>query len=201
MYIPPAFREERGAQILRFIRQNPFGMLVTVEAGEPCINHIPFLLDEDAGLIYWHLAAANPQASQLWEGRAATLVFHGPHAYVSPTWYEKPGVPTWNFLAVHVSGNPRALDERELTNLMLRLSQVYEGEGGLGTFAGTTSYAGMLAAIRGIAMPLSHVQAKFKLSQNRSPGEQRQVAARLLESGRDYERETGEIMLELLEKP
>lgn len=84
MYVPEHFRETDSAAAYAFMMAHPFGLAVTVVDGAPFISHVPFLVDAAAGRIRWHPAAANPQSAQLGAADQATLVFLGPHAYVSP---------------------------------------------------------------------------------------------------------------------
>lgn len=198
MYIPSAFKEEREDLIFTLIQQNPFGMVVTAADGIPCVNHIPMLLAPEQRAVHFHLAAQNPQLAQLRAGQPVTLVFHGPHAYVSPTWYEQPGVPTWNFMAVHVSGVAQEVTPEELASHMHEMVTRFEGRPGLEGFEGVPAYNKMLTAIVGFTLPLDQVEAKFKLSQNRSRADQLTVAHKLLDSVDASAQATGRIMLELL---
>ncbi|HSK38851.1 MAG TPA: FMN-binding negative transcriptional regulator, partial [Arenibaculum sp.] len=132
MYVPDAFRVDDPAVLHAAIRENAFGLLVTVDDGEPFASHVPFLLDEATGprgMLLFHLARANPQAAALARGCPALAVFQGPHGYISPAWYEDraASVPTWNFIAVHARGTAAAMDdERAVDALLRRLSARYE---------------------------------------------------------------------------
>jgi len=198
MYTPSAFQETRQALLFRLMREHPFGLVITVAGGEPCISHVPFHVDAESQTVCWHLAVQNPQSTQLLAGVAVTLVFQGPHAYVSPRWYEKPGVPTWNYLAVHVSGAPEAMAADETGALVKAMTRIYEGEKGLGEFEQASSYANMQQAITGFRLRARSLQGKFKLSQNRSRLDQESVARQLLASTRPADVEVGKIMQELL---
>src|SRR5262245_25072902 len=102
MYIPKSFAETDGATLYPFIRDNNFAALVTEHEGQLIASHLPFLIDSERGVLRAHLARANDQW-QAFDGREALVIFQGPHAYVSPSWYEvQPSVPTWNYTAVHV---------------------------------------------------------------------------------------------------
>ncbi len=116
MYIPAAFNETDPEKLFDTIEQYSFGMLVSQADGVPLVSHLPILLDRTHaphGCLIGHLARANPQWEQA-EGQAALAVFSGPHAYISPSWYQSENVvPTWNYVAVHAYGTFRAIHDRD----------------------------------------------------------------------------------------
>src|SRR3954470_2539732 len=100
MYLPSFFKENDPATLYALMRENPFATLITVADGAPFVGHLPLLVRD--GEILGHMARANPQWRQFPE---VTAIFHGPHTYVSPTWYTSEGqVPTWNYAVVHARG-------------------------------------------------------------------------------------------------
>src|SRR5262245_22604814 len=105
MYIPKHFQTDDIAQMHELMRHHNFATLVTQQDGAPFASHLPFLLDATRGphgTLLAHLARANPQWQHLAAGQVALAIFHGPHAYVSPSWYAaKLSVPTWNYAVVH----------------------------------------------------------------------------------------------------
>src|SRR5262245_32627214 len=105
MYIPNSFREDDQAELHDLMRQNNFAILVTQHGGAPFATHAPFLLDAERGphgTLLAHIARANPQWRDFDGQQEALVIFQGPHAYISPSWYEvAPSVPTWNYAAVH----------------------------------------------------------------------------------------------------
>ena len=110
MYLPPYFAEDDQEILYSVIRENNFGLLVTTTDGAPLASHLPFLLEGDT--LVAHMARANPQWEAFESGAEVLCVFHGPHGYVSPNWYaNKKSVPTWNYVAVHVYGAPRIVDD------------------------------------------------------------------------------------------
>jgi transcriptional regulator len=128
-YIPASFQISDAAEIHAFMRKHSFAMLVTQDEGGMTATHLPLLFDADVGphgTLLGHMARANPQ----WRGIAgeALAVFPGPHAYVSPTWYEAPGtVPTWNYVAVHAYGPLQLVEDRDgLHDILTRTVAVYE---------------------------------------------------------------------------
>lgn len=180
MYIPSHFRFEDRELLDQFIVHNSFGLLVSTENGSPVASHLPFHYSDNTTLLC-HVAKANPQWQAL-EGQRVLVIFPGPHAYVSPTWYAGPGVPTWNYQAVHVYGRARCFqDEARLEQLVRTLSTLHES-GREAPWNGEFD-ARMLKAIVGIEITLEEVQGKYKLSQNKSEQDRREVIAQLESRG------------------
>ncbi|HEU4411420.1 MAG TPA: FMN-binding negative transcriptional regulator [Polyangiaceae bacterium] len=184
MYLPAHFAERDPERLRAFLASYPFGVLVG--AGDPPeIAHVPFVSSPEGGALWGHVARANP----VWrgfDGRAVTVVFQGPHGYVSPRFYaSKQLVPTWNYAAVHVRGAPRLLErDDEVDALLRRLGEVNE--------AGSPSpwspdeldpaaYANLRRAIVAFEVPLTELVGKFKLGQNRAPAD-REALTRALEA-------------------
>jgi len=169
MYIPRAFLERDEQRTRELVDTHAFGLLVTTgEEGLPVASHIPLLSREDAGawMLEGHVARPNEQSGHIVEGRRALVVFQGPHSYVSPTWYENPGVPTWNYAAVHVYGRLKPLTGEDARGVVERLAARFEGED---AGAWVPDYPDkMLEAIQCFALIDLTVQSKSKMSQNRS---------------------------------
>jgi len=180
MYIPSHFRIEDRELLDQFIVENSFGLLVSTENGLPVASHLPFHYSNNTTLLC-HVAKANPQWQAL-EDQRVLVIFPGPHAYVSPTWYAGPGVPTWNYQAVHVYGRARCFqDEARLEQLVRTLSKLHES-GSEAPWNGEFD-ARLLKAIVGIEITLGEVQGKYKLSQNKSEQDRREVIAQLKSRG------------------
>lgn len=198
MHIPKYFAEHDQAEILHFIAAHAFGTLVTVDAGVPCASHIPFLLEQGETLtLSGHLAKANPQWQHLAANPQVLAMFQGAHAYVSPTWYEGTGVPTWNYTAVHVYGTVRVIhDTAWLKAQVEHLSHYYEGDT---PNAWIPAYPDqMLEAIVGFEITIESLQAKYKLSQNRSAADQHNVMQALEASSSENERSVAALMAQRL---
>jgi len=184
MYQPRVFREERTARLHDVIERHPFGTLVVASAaGEIEISHVPILLDRtgaEHGRLGLHVAAANP----IWKtalaiGRA-TVIFGGPHAYVSASWYGTPSeqVPTWNYVVVHASGIPKKMDREQLLALLDGL--VSANESGSGDAWSTRVLHAdvrdeLLQQIVGLSLDITTLEGKLKLSQNRSATDRARV--------------------------
>ena len=175
IYIPERHSEKDRACLLDFIEEFSFAMVVT---GQPAvqITNVPTILErapEGWGKIWWHLAKANPQNEAM--KSQTTIVFHGPHQYISPNWYRtNNAVPTWNFAVVHVTGSPRRIDDDAAVAAGLRrLVMRNEGKyGGGGAWDYDQLAASQLQGLRGgivaYEMAIARVEAKFKLGQERS---------------------------------
>jgi len=182
MYVPKHFSVEDRDALDRVIRDHPFGLLIAQVGGSPYATHLPFLLDGDRLLA--HVARGNPHWRTM-DGKTEMLaVFSGPHAYVSPRWYaEGPAVPTWNYVAVHVYGAPRVIDDTaSVRGLLERL--VHEYEAGAWTVAGQDAgYVDrMVRGVVAFELPVQRIEGKFKLSQNRPAGDRHRVAEELVNS-------------------
>jgi transcriptional regulator len=203
MYIPPQFEVDDRAWVIELIERNPFGLLITGDAEYPRASHIPMLAQE-RGRELWllgHVARENEHARAIAAGVPATLVFQGPHAYVSASWYGKPyaTVPTWNYTAVHVCGALRECDPWPMLKL---LSEKLEGQGDHAWDPDRLDpdfVARQLHAIVGFELRAQVVYAKAKLSQNRSDADRERVANRLMASPNQIERATGEAVRAAME--
>lgn len=180
MYLPSAFRQDDRAELLRQIGETSLATLVT--AGEQGLqaSHLPLLLAADEGeqgTLYGHLARANPQWRELAAGAEAMLIFQGPDAYVSPSFYPSKAehgkvVPTWNFIAVHAYGVAETIEDApRLLQIVSRLTALHERERAQPwavSDAPEDYVAGMLRAIVGFRLPIARLEGKWKLSQNRT---------------------------------
>lgn len=184
MYLPEHFREENGERIAALLRAYPFALMITVREGLPQVSHLPLVYETDASgksWLYGHFARANPQWQDLGSGAQALAVFNGPHAYVSPGWYERPGVPTWNYAAIHVRGRVEVLEDKsELSALVGRMSETFEADENPWRWVEHAErFDKMLEHIVGFRMAIEELEAKFKLGQNRAEADQRNVCERL----------------------
>jgi transcriptional regulator len=186
MYVPAAFAEPDLSRLHDFIERHSFGLLVSLADALPFATHLPFLLDRTGGphgALVGHMARANPQ---WWEAGSQTVltIFSGPHAYISPTWYEaEQVVPTWNYTAVHAYGRVQIIeDEIALLKIVQETVRLYERAmprpwsfDGSGTFAER-----MLGQIVGFRIEIDKIEGKWKLNQNQSI-ERREKVVRALQ--------------------
>jgi transcriptional regulator len=201
MYIPPAFTVDDRRWAVALMERYPFGLLVTCEGAYPATTHLPMYPFERDGELYvaGHVAAANPHAKAIEKGAAATTVFTGAHAFVSASWYREPyqTVPTWNYSAVHASGRLQLVPGREVVRV---LSERFEGgaAGGWRIDGLTPEY--LEKQLRGIVafeMRVEMLDAKAKLSQNRSPEDRARVQHALANSDDPMDRACAAAMREV----
>ncbi len=182
LYIPAFFAEPDNQRVASLIDRYGFATLIAPASLH--ISHVPLMLDRERGTrgtLIGHLARANPHSEALQDGALATALFHGPHGYVSPTWYQAPGVPTWNYAAVHAYGTVRPIDDAAVKwAIVTRLSAQYEAGAATPWNPDTNKaqWLKMLDAIVGFEIEITGIEAKFKLSQNRIPKDQEHVIAR-----------------------
>src|SRR5215212_4126660 len=201
MYLPKSFQTEDLAELQAFMRAYNFASLVTQHEGAPFASHLPFMLDAERGqygTLLAHLARANPQWRDFAAGAEALVIFQGPHAYISPSWYEThPSVPTWNYAAVHAYGVPRIVEDHAALHHMLEtLVDTHEA-----AFAQPwrmdlpDDYLDkMMRAVVGFEIEITRLEGKLKLSQNRSEHDQHRVAEALGQSEHPLDRDVAELM-------
>jgi transcriptional regulator len=201
MYSPAHFQIEDPATLRAFMRQHSFATVITHDGSAPFATHMPVLHHAEGGThgtLITHMARANPQWRHFADGREVMVIFHGPHAYISPNWYEtRPMVPTWNYATVHAYGVPRVIEDKAALRTMLReLVDTFEvGQPQPYGDALTDDYIDQLSpGIVGLEIPITRLEAKFKLSQNRTPADQVGVTAALEKSVDQTERELAEMM-------
>jgi transcriptional regulator len=186
MYIPKAFREDDILTLHTFMRTYSFATLVTQHEGVPFATHAPFLIDTGRGphgTLLAHMARANPQWHDFNKAQEVLVIFQGPHAYISPSWYEvELSVPTWNYAAVHAYGLPRLIDDREaLYTLLKTLIQTHEAhfEKPWPFHLPDVYLQKMMHGIAGFEIEITRLEGKFKLSQNRTEAERANVITAL----------------------
>jgi transcriptional regulator len=201
MYTPAHFAfPDRDAQ-LAFMQRYAFAALVTVAPdGAPEATHLPFLVEDrgdGAVVLVSHMARANRQWERLAD-QTALVIFAEPHAYVSPFWYEKPlSVPTWNYVAIHAYGRARLLETPEAATAVLEKSIRTFDAAWLERWQQLDAgyKAAMLKGLVAFEIAVERVDAKQKLSQNRSEREQETIIAHLGVSTIENERVIAEYML------
>jgi transcriptional regulator len=192
MYSPPYNRIENRAELLEFMRANNFPLLVTGTGGALHGSHLPVMAQERDGklVLDMHMARNNAQWQEFFD-EEVLVVFFGPHAYVSPRWYEEQErVPTWNYASVHVYGVPKVLsDAKQKYESQRRLVAALDPQWLPKFDALSAKYVeGMLEGIVNFEVAVTRLETRWKLSQNRSRGEQERIAAELEKSGDSAER-------------
>ncbi len=186
MYVPEAFAERELGALHAFARRHAFALLVTARDGAPCATHLPLWLDPAAGpngTLHGHVARANLHWRSFDGAARALAVFAGPHAYVSPRWYRKPGVPTWNYVAVHAEGVPRVVSDPEAVRaLLVRLTEAHDGASGFDRIPGDLVER-LANGIVAFELPVEKWIGKKKLSQNKGAEDRAGVVAGLRAAG------------------
>lgn len=194
MYLPKHFEETRVPVLHGLVRAHPLGALVALTPAGLEANHIPFEIDPDPaplGTLRGHIARANP----LWRQTAAAevlVIFQGPSAYVSPSWYptkRETGmvVPTWNYAVVHAHGVPRFIEDRAwLRSFVEALTDRHESgrpDPWRVSDAPSEFVDKLLGAIVGVEIPIARLIGKWKVSQNRPAADRAGVVEGLLRQG------------------
>lgn len=175
MYVPTSFRIDDHGILLDFVERHAFATVVSIRDNVPFASHIPLVLDRSANVLLGHMARANPQWKHFETGDEILSIFTGPHAYVSPSWYvDSPAVPTWNYATVHVYGLPRLISSERTAEAVDTLVRKYEDhrETPWPNVLPDEFRRRMLSAIVGFEIPITRIEGKFKLGQNRSAEDQ-----------------------------
>ena len=197
MYLPDHFEETRVEELHRVITEYPLGVLVLQGPNGLDANHLPFVLNPNAGArghLLAHVARANPLWQEAKDGDDALVIFCAAHAYISPNWYPSKHefhrqVPTWNYQAVHVHGTITIRDdERFVRGVVARLTRVNEARTGSDrpwkmTDSSKEYIDQMLTAIVGIEIAITKLIGKWKLSQNREERDRVSAAEELRKRG------------------
>ena len=209
MYIPRSFDESDRGALHGFIERHPLGALVTASGAHGFFaTHLPLLLDRERGalgVLQGHVARANPHHRLAASGDTALVIFSGPDAYVTPSWYpakEEHGkvVPTWNYMAVHATGMLRFIDDRDF--LMAHLDRLTNRHEASQSHPWAMHDAPLdfleqqARAIVGVEIDITSLEGKFKLSQNRSDADVHGVISGLEASTSTHDRAVADAMRE-----
>jgi len=177
MFIPKSFQINDKQEIYAFIQANAFGQLISNKENRLLSSHLPFLLSDDKTKLIGHLAKVNPQEEDLHDEQVL-ITLHGAHDYISPSWYEGAGVPTWNYQAVHIYGEYKVFNEpKALKEVVDALTAKYES--GFKEPWQPNYRAAMLGGIVGFEVTISDIQAAYKLSQNKSETDRNRIIQEL----------------------
>lgn len=199
MYIPRRYEEKDREEIFQFIRENSFGILISVTDGVPMGTHIPLLLETDAegnSVLSGHISKGNGQKQALTEGAKVLVIFPGPHAYISPRWYTQLTVPTWNYVSVHAYGTVKLLEGAALWEHLRKLMHNYEQSMPHPVAMEEVPEKTLEDNFRGIIgfeIHIDDLQAAYKLSQNRDAESHHNIIVQL-EKGDDTARAVAEEM-------
>lgn len=181
MYTPNHFSIDEAKILKQVVAENGFATLISndLDSGAPMVTHLPLQLT--GGRLVGHMARPNPHWKMFDGNQQATAIFHGPHAYISPTWYTSDGlVPTWNYVTVHVTGTVLAIEDTDaLKSILSDLTDQYEGTGPDAWSPDLLDQKKLDAMARGIiAIEMTDLRwaGKFKLGQNKKPEDQQSVS-------------------------
>jgi transcriptional regulator len=178
LYTPEHFKQDQIPILHDMIQMTGFCSLVTFGSDGLRASHVPILLDTESGpygKIYGHLAKANQQWVEADPNVDALVIFTGPDAYISPSWYQTKKttgkvVPTWNYVAVHAYGKLEIFhDSQRLLSLVTKLTERHESESETPWSVKDAPQAyiqGLLSAIVGFEISILRLEGKWKMSQN-----------------------------------
>ncbi|WP_299095507.1 FMN-binding negative transcriptional regulator [uncultured Metabacillus sp.] len=203
MYIPAHFNMKDETFAFDIIKEHSFATLISQHNGMPFATHLPLILNKGHSSLYGHFARPNPQWKEI-KNQTVLAIFHGPHCYISPSWYEtKKAVPTWNYVTVHVYGEVELVeDEDELMSSLQDMVLKYE--------ASDSSYrlqdidaeflTGMNKGIQGFKININKIEGKAKLSQNHPLQRQELIINQLEQSSNTDEQQISLLMKANLKK-
>lgn len=198
MYTPQHYKKTDLAEIKDFLASNSFGILVNQINGKPWATHIPLELDVlESGeeILVGHISKANPQWKNFENADQVLCIFNGPHSYISSSWYKEEEVPTWNYIAVHVYGTIKILDEAAVLASLHKLVDKYE-KGSKNPISINDMSKNTMRQIKGIVgfqISVDEIQATYKLSQTR-PEDHPKIISELEETDNSGSKEIAKCM-------
>ncbi|MBE7535515.1 MAG: FMN-binding negative transcriptional regulator [Anaerolineales bacterium] len=185
MYTPKLYREEDREKIIEFMRQNEFAVVVAYDGEKPTASHLLVEVFEEGERIFinGHMSRVNPLWKIFERDVEVLTIFHGPHTYISPTWYNHVNVPTWNYQAVHVYGKPRIVEEYdEAYQILKRLVDRHEAASHYKMETLPQDFvAKEIKGIVAFQIEVTGFDANYKLSQNRNDEDYRNIVVKLEE--------------------
>ncbi len=186
MYTNKHSRRNHADDLKNFVHENGFGILTSVVEGKPWATHIPMFLTNDGLRLTGHVARGNKHWKSFESNPDALAIFSGPHAYISSSWYDHENVPTWNYIAVHVSGKVKIVEEASLLESLKQLTDKYEKASACPVSVEKMSEELLkknLPAIVGFEIVIEKMEASYKLSQNRDEENQLRIISQLEQRG------------------
>ncbi|WEA72081.1 FMN-binding negative transcriptional regulator [Bacillus paralicheniformis] len=204
MYIPKYFKVENVDEILDFVQKNSFGTIVTTEQEKPIATHLPLGFNKkgDDYYITGHVSFGNPQWRTFETCQDVLVMFQGPHAYISSSWYGHEDVPTWNYQAVHIYGQASILERDELIEELTIMMGKYEKHRENPILWDNLSpqlLERQLKAIVGFKIKVEDIQAAYKLSQNRNDTDYMNIIDQLQNEGDPHAEQLAAVMKKRLE--
>ncbi|MFH7002136.1 FMN-binding negative transcriptional regulator [Flavobacterium bizetiae] len=195
MFIPDIFKFEDITEKIAFIKQYSFASIITVKEGLPIATHLPFAIDDSSEKLTLtsHFAAANEQAKFI-EESISLVIFSEPHAYISPTHYDKiESVPTWDYITVHAYGKAKIISDenmkyKALEKMIMSYEQSYKEQW---DNLPDKFKKSMMRGITAFEFEVTDLQGQKKLSQNKTEIERERIADHLEKSDQTIEKQTG----------
>ncbi|MDQ1853745.1 FMN-binding negative transcriptional regulator [Bacillus stercoris] len=205
MYIPKYFKVTNAEDIWNFVQENAFGTIVTTEQGKPIATHLPlgFHKKGDHYYITGHFAYGNPQWRTFEACEDVLVMFQGPHAYISSSWYSRENVPTWNYQAVHMYGKASMLEKDELAEeltIMLEKYEKHRDHPVLWDKLSPKLLERELKGIVGFKIKVEDIQAAYKLSQNRNETDYMNIIDQLQNEENPNAKQMAELMKDTFKK-
>jgi len=199
VYIPKYYRVDEPERVQQFLTQNPFGALVTHDGTRPVAVHVPFEWKEEGGRLrlYSHVARGNPIWRLAPDQGPVLVIFQGAHTYISPSWYQDPNVPTWNYAAVHVCGTCRLMSDAELEEFLIALVARYESGRPHARTWDTLPVdfrEQQRRGVVGLVVDVTHIEAAAKMSQNRNDADYHHIVEELLDAPTHQDHAVAELM-------
>ncbi|MCM3728368.1 FMN-binding negative transcriptional regulator [Neobacillus cucumis] len=199
MYIPKYFKVSNVDEIWDLVQKNSFGTIVTTEQGKPIATHLPLGLTKkgDDSYITGHMAFGNPQWRTLETCDDVLVMFQGPNAYISSSWYSHENVPTWNYQAIHMYGKASLLEKNELIEELTVMLEKYEQHRENPVLWDQLSpelLENQLKGIVGFKIKVAEIQAAYKLSQNRNETDYINIIDKLQNEGNPNSKQIAERM-------
>lgn len=197
MYIPGAFKMKDISEMIEVIQENSFATLFSTHEGMPYATHLPLLLNDTKDCLIGHFAKGNPQWKDI-GNQKVLAIFHGPHCYISPSWYEtNQAVPTWNYVAVHVYGEIELIEhDDELINSFNNMIKKYEQPTSIYSLTQVDEQlvSNLNKGVQGFKLKILSMEGKKKLSQNHSNDRQQLVIQKLEEIEHTNEQQIARLM-------
>lgn len=203
MYIPTHFKIKDDTLAFAIMKEHSFATLFSQHNGMPFATHLPLILNKDNSYLYGHFARPNPQWIDI-KNQTVLTIFHGPHCYISPSWYEtNKAVPTWNYVTVHVYGEVELIeDEHELMNSLHDMVMKYEPPDSSYNLQDVDAefLAGMNKGVQGFKIKINKIEGKAKLSQNHPLQRQELIVKQLEQISNTDEQQISLLMKASLKK-
>ncbi|MCA1063834.1 FMN-binding negative transcriptional regulator [Rossellomorea sp. AcN35-11] len=199
MFIPGYYKVKDVQEVVDFIQEHSFGTLVSMKGGRPIATHIPMILKQvgDEFILTGHMAYGNPQWRTFDTCEEVLVMFQGPHAYISSSWYRDENVPTWNYQAVHVYGKASRMEKEELIQEMTGMLEKYEKHRSQPVLWDTLSpelVESQLKGVVGFKIVITDMEAAYKLSQNRNEEDRQNIITQLQQEPDAHSRQMAEVM-------